>query len=310
MGSDRPQRSWPGARDDGPDHRATSEGAFDEQHDAGGAQRPGYARVLGALKGIDLVDLCRSIEQHLQQRGVSFGTEPFVVDPIPRLIAAAEWESRAAGLAQRTRALNAFLLDAYSERRIVAVGVIAAEVIDDAEGCEPDLRGRLPGHRFPAAVIGFDIVRSPGGEFLVLEDNLRTPSGFAYGLAAREALMDSLPAGLPQPRPIDPVTYELLAATLRAAAPPGRGDHPTVIVLTDGSGNVAYHEHAQAARRLDVARSSAPPLRSRTPSRLGAGSPRSARWPAPRSRSTPRAPPDPRSATGRRGRGGCTWSCG
>src|ERR1039458_4869033 len=69
----------------------------------------------------------------------------------------------------------------------------------------------------PGAIIGFDLVRAPDGEFLVLEDNLRTPSGLAYLLAARDALRATLPPGLPEPRPIDPAIYELLAATLRGA---------------------------------------------------------------------------------------------
>jgi uncharacterized circularly permuted ATP-grasp superfamily protein len=189
------------------------------------------------------------VAAHLAKRGVSFGDQAFVVDPIPRLLAAAEWDRLAAGLAQRARALNCFLIDAYGEQRIVESGVISAATIADAEGFEPDLVGCLPAHGAPAAIIGFDVVRDPRGEFLVLEDNLRTPSGIAYALAARAALTDTLPAGFPTPRPIDPITYELLAGVLHAVAP-APGAEPCVVVLTDGPDNVAYYEHAHAADRL------------------------------------------------------------
>ncbi|MEY2442784.1 MAG: hypothetical protein QOJ46_2210, partial [bacterium] len=108
--------------------------------------------------------------------------------------------------------------------------------------------GRLPAPGSPAAVIGFDVVRDRDGEFLVLEDNLRTPSGFAYAVAARAALTDELPPGFPASRPIDPLAYELLHDALRAAAP-GRGrEH--IAIVTDGPSNVAYYEHEQVARKI------------------------------------------------------------
>jgi uncharacterized circularly permuted ATP-grasp superfamily protein len=224
---------------------------YDEDRDGAGAPRPGYAEAFDALSGTDLDGLCDAVAQQLAGRGVSFGAEPFVVDPLPRLIPAAEWDPLAAGLVQRARALNHFLRDAYGERHIVQAGIVSAATIEQAKGYEPDLARRLPRHGSPAAVIGFDVVRDRTGAFLVLEDNLRTPSGFAYALAAREALAGALPPGFPEPRPVDPVAYELLAGALRAAAPPGRGD-PSIVVLTDGPDNVAYYEHAQAARRLDA----------------------------------------------------------
>jgi uncharacterized circularly permuted ATP-grasp superfamily protein len=233
----------------GPDREAFTAG-YDEDRDAQGDVRAGYVEALEALDAADLGALSREVSRRLARLGVSFGSEPFVVDPVPRLIPAAEWDPLAAGLAQRARALNCFLRDAYGERRIVREGVVAAALIEQAEGYEPDLAGRLPRElRWPAAVIGFDVVRDPDGEFLVLEDNMRTPSGLTYALAARAALTRALPPGFPRPRPIDPAAYELLGAALRGAAPPGRGDdvEPCVVVLTDGPDNVAYYEHAQIA---------------------------------------------------------------
>jgi len=216
-----------------------------------GAPRPGYAELLGAVERIDLADLRARVNRHLSQHGVTFGTEPFVVDPIPRLITPEEWEELAAGLAQRARALNEFLLDAYGTRRIVQAGILSDDAIREAEGFEPDLFGCLPGGGPPAAIVGFDVVREPSGRFLVLEDNVRTPSGFEYALAARSALAANLPAGCPVPRPIDPLTGELLSGVLRGAAPEERSD-PSIVILTDGPSNVAYSEHSRAAARIGV----------------------------------------------------------
>jgi uncharacterized circularly permuted ATP-grasp superfamily protein len=128
-----------------------------------------------------------------------------------------------------------------------------AEFVSDVliAGEETVLMGYLPEHEAPAAIIGFDVVRDPSGEFLVLEDNVRTPSGVAYALAAREVLMEILPASCPRPRPVDPIAYEMLRRVVLAAAPSGDRD-PSIVVLTDGSDNVAYYEHEQAALRLDA----------------------------------------------------------
>jgi uncharacterized circularly permuted ATP-grasp superfamily protein len=229
---------------------------FDEERPPDSAFRARYADTLAALQGAGLTALAQAIERHLEQAGVTFGGEPFAVDPVPRLISAREWEGVEAGLAQRTRALNAFLHDAYGERRIVAAGLVEAGVIDGAEGYEPDLAGRLPRHAAPAAIIGFDLVREPGGAFLVVEDNLRTPSGLAYLLAARAALQATLPAGIPRPRPVQPAVFESLTATLHAAAPDsarGDGHTPQAVLITDGPQNVAYYEHAHLAEGLAVA---------------------------------------------------------
>jgi uncharacterized circularly permuted ATP-grasp superfamily protein len=235
---------------DGPDRRAFTDG-YDEDRDEHGVPRPGYAQLFDALAGVDLPALTAAVSRQLDRAGVNFGGEAFVVDPVPRLLYAAEWDALARGLAQRALALNRFLHDAYGEQRVVAAGIVAEETIREAEGFEADLLGKLPSHEAPAAVIGFDVVRAPSGEFLVLEDNVRTPSGIAYALAARAAVAETLPRTSLRPRPIDPVIYELLGRCLQAAAPPGSAS-PCVVLLTDGPQNVAYFEHAQAAERLGV----------------------------------------------------------
>jgi carboxylate-amine ligase len=224
---------------------------FDEAWAGPGSPRPEYAGFLGALEGIDLSELSASVAEQLARDGVRFGGSPFVVDPIPRILSAPEWAHLEAGLEQRARALNRFLHDAYGTRKIVDAGIVDARTIEEAEGFEPDLSGRLPSHPWPAAIIGFDLVRDPDGEFLVLEDNLRTPSGFAYATGARAALLSALPSGTPVPRAIEPVTWALLHEVMLSACP-RRTPDPVIVVLTDGPDNVAFHEHARAARALDA----------------------------------------------------------
>src|ERR1035437_8453927 len=175
---------------------------FEEDRDQDGNARAGYTELLRALGTVDLAELSTEVTLRLERHGVTFGGEPFVIDPVPRLISSAEWETLAEGLAQRTRALNRFLHDAYGGQEVVAAGIVSAQTIREAEGFEPDLIGRLPDHLWPAAIVGFDVVRDPDGDFLVLEDNVRTASGFAFGAAARGALLEALPAGCPDRRPI------------------------------------------------------------------------------------------------------------
>jgi uncharacterized circularly permuted ATP-grasp superfamily protein len=215
------------------------------------AHRPAYAQLLEALDGVDLASLTAAVARELSERRVTFGDRPFVVDPVPRVLHGDEWDRLAAGLAQRTRALNRFLLDAYGEQRVVQDGVVPASALREAAGFEPDLAGRLPRAGPPAAIVGYDIVREPGGRFLVLEDNARTPSGFEYATAAREALSAVLPSGRPEPRDIHAPIADLLKRTLRAAAP-AQVTEPSVVILTDGPVNVAHSEHERAASRIGV----------------------------------------------------------
>jgi uncharacterized circularly permuted ATP-grasp superfamily protein len=223
---------------------------YEEHRHPDGQVRPAYERLLTELEELDLEELYQRVVRRLADDGARFGEDPFVVDVVPRLLSADEWDPLARGLAQRTRALNAFLCDAYGERRIVDAGIVAARSIDGAEGYEPDLAGRLPAGSPPAPIIGFDLVRDPDGTFLVLEDNLRTPSGIAYLTAARDALTAVLPDTIPRPRSIDPEIYGLLRAALVRAAPPGARPDPQLLLLSDGPANNAYYEHARLAAAI------------------------------------------------------------
>ena len=173
------------------------------------------------------------------------GDERFHLDPVPRVIGAAEWEPLAAGLAQRVRALDRWCADVYGERRIVRDGVVPERVIETIETYEPQLQGlELPCW---VGIAGLDVVRAPDGRFLVLEDNLRTPSGLAYTVEARRATERLLPPAA-APRPLGELPA-LIASTAQAVSPVAA---PRMAVLTDGPGNAAHWEHAWIADALGV----------------------------------------------------------
>ena len=198
------------------------------------------------LDGHDPADLAARARTAMDEAGVTFGSlgdERFLLDPVPRVLSAAEWEPLAAGLAQRVRALDAFCADAYGARRIVADGVVPERVIETAETYEPVLKGlSLP---LWVGIAGLDVVRDPDGRFLVLEDNLRTPSGMAYAVAAR-SVVSRLFAPASPPAPLDGLV-PLLSRALSAVSVGGGA-----VVLTDGPDNSAYWEHGWLARELGV----------------------------------------------------------
>src|SRR3954451_19566388 len=169
---------------------------FDEAFTAEGEVRGHYADLLAALGATDLDALEELVTEHVRHSGVTFGEgAPFVIDPVPRLITKAEWEELETGLAQRVRALDAFVADVYGKRWIVQAGVIPERVLEGIGFHEEDMR-EVP--RPPAAwigVAGLDVVRGDDGHFRVLEDNVRTPSGMAYALAARRAIAEHVPYG-------------------------------------------------------------------------------------------------------------------
>ncbi len=220
--------------------------------------KPPVGRVLAALDQVDLRALSRSLSDDLRQRKVTFGSddggnvEAFVVDPVPRVIERDEWTALAAGLAQRAEALELFVADIYGERRIVAAGRVPWSAIESAEFFEPRMVQLPPASGRWIPIAGLDVVRDGDGPFAVLEDNVRTPSGIAYAVAAREALSEHLavPEGM-HVRSLEPA-YKWLGEALRAAAPPEAGERPSIVVLTDGPSNSAYYEHGEIARRLGL----------------------------------------------------------
>lgn len=221
------------------------EGCFDEALAADGSPRPHYAGVLARITAADLEDLRRRVGEAVSARNATFGPdEEFMVDPVPRILTATEWRKLEAGIAQRARALNRFIADAYGEQKIFDAGIVPLRLLESSPGYEPQLRGVLASEVPAAGVAGLDLVRGPDGAFAVLEDNLRMPSGARYASVCREAVLDAVVPDTP-PLPFDGYADELLAA-LRAAAPNGEGD-PSVAVLSDGPENTAWFEQADLA---------------------------------------------------------------
>jgi uncharacterized circularly permuted ATP-grasp superfamily protein len=169
------------------------------------------------------------------------------------LIEREDWELLAAGLAQRAMALERFVADVYGERRIVLAGRVPWSAIETAEYFEPRMAQLPPAGGAWITIAGLDLVRDGDGPFVVLEDNVRTPSGIAYAAAARDALSGhmSVPEGM-HVRSLEPA-YEWLGDALRAAAPPEAAEHPSIVVLTDGPSNSAHYEHRAIAQRLGLA---------------------------------------------------------
>lgn len=228
------------------------EGVLDETDAGPQVARDRYPRILREVAAGDLAERRDRVQEAMAHAGACFRTEdgrdPFRVDPVPRLLAAEEWWHLERGLAQRASALDAFITDVYSERRIVAEGVVPEAVISTSRLYDERLRGlAVPGDAY-LFVYGPDLVREPSGEFLLLEDNVRTPSGIAYLLAIREVLTGELGALLEQAAALDDELGPL-ARALRLAAPDGVDD-PAVAVLTDGRGSPAFYEHCEIARRL------------------------------------------------------------
>ncbi len=189
-------------------------------------------------------DLSRRVNAVLEERGVRFGGaggHAFRADPVPRLLDPGEWELLAGGLAQRIRALDAFVADVYAERRCVADGVLPAHVLDATPYLEQDVTGSAPVAGAWISVAGFDVVRDEDGTLLVLEDNVRTPSGMAYAMAVSEAVSEVL--GVEASSGLDECAAAL-RSSLEASNP---GDDGALVLLTDGPDNSAYYEHRRLA---------------------------------------------------------------
>ena len=164
------------------------------------------------------------------------------IDCVPRLLSAAEWRHIESGLTQRIGALNRFLEDVYGEARIIADGVIPADAVRGCPQYRIEMRGVSVPHGTWVAVCGTDIVRTHDG-FLVLEDNLRVPSGVSYMIANRKVVKTSLRRLYRSCRVREVEHYgQVLLQTLRDLAPEGRTD-PCIVLLTPGVYNSAFYEH-------------------------------------------------------------------
>jgi uncharacterized circularly permuted ATP-grasp superfamily protein len=185
--------------------------------------------------------------------GNDAGTERLIpFDIIPRIIPAAEWTTLETGLVQRVKALNMFIHDIYHDQNIVKAGIIPAEQLFRNAQYRPEMQGISVASDIYAHIAGIDIVRAGEGEFYVLEDNLRVPSGVSYMLEDRKMMMRLFPELFSRYK-VAPVAHypDMLLDNLRSVAPMGVND-PTVVVMTPGMYNSAYFEHAFLAQQMGV----------------------------------------------------------
>ncbi len=238
-------------------------GFFDEVFHAPGDARPHYDGILesiGSLSPSEYGHRQRAVDTAFLRQGVTFtvygddqGTERiFPFDLMPRVIPHAEWERIESGLIQRITALNLFLNDVYHGQQIITDGVVPEELVKSASHYRPELRGIQVPHGIYIHVCGTDLVRDADGEYYVLEDNSRCPSGASYMLENRNAMKRAFP-GLLQSLPVRPVDAygSMLRETLAHLAPREVID-PVIVVLTPGVFNSAYFEHCYLARQMGV----------------------------------------------------------
>jgi uncharacterized circularly permuted ATP-grasp superfamily protein len=239
-------------------------GFFNEMFDEGGAKTrthyQGFDRWLSeqpadivARKRVEADLMFRRVGITFAVYGSEAGTERLIpFDIIPRIIPAAEWETLKQGLRQRVQALNLFIHDIYHEQNIVRAGVMPAEQVFRNAQYRPEMQGITVPSDIYAHIAGIDIVRAGAGEFYVLEDNLRVPSGVSYMLEDRKMMMRLFPELFARHK-VAPVAHypDLLLDMLRSVAPQGVDD-PTVVLMTPGMYNSAYFEHAFLAQQMGI----------------------------------------------------------
>jgi uncharacterized circularly permuted ATP-grasp superfamily protein len=238
--------------------------AFDEMRPRESGPRQPYAGYDGWLQSQDparLTEKMQDAERVFRRTGITFAVYgeqeaaerliPF--DIVPRILSGAEWRRLTQGIEQRVQALNAFLDDIYHRQEILRAGRIPKQLVAANEAFLPEMIGMRPPAGVYTHIIGVDIVRTGENDFFVLEDNARTPSGVSYMLENRETMMQLFPE-LFQTIRVRPVENypQLLRQSLAAVAPDGREDAPTIAVLTPGSYNSAYFEHAFLADQMGV----------------------------------------------------------
>lgn len=228
----------------------TEHPGYDEAVDGDGRPRPRYRPALAALADLGAAALRSRAGGIEGERGA--GMPAFPLDLVPRMIAADEWAQLSAGLAQRARTLDAFLRDIYSTRQIVADGVLGEQALDRAPGFRS--AGRLAGDGVHAHISGIDLVCDRAGHWMVLEDNLRIPSGVAYAVVNRRLLRTHLPELRSPGALADPdLVPALLLGTLAAAAPAHTHDEPAVALVSAGPQDPAWFEQGLLAEESGIA---------------------------------------------------------
>ena len=237
-------------------------GAYDEYVQSDGTLRTESDALWRHLQAIGMPALREhqaAAEREIRAIGVTFGVDghespterSWPLDLIPRIVVASEWKRIEAGLIQRLEALNCFIDDCYHEQRAVRAGVVPAELVLNSPNFRPECVGARPLGAIWAQICGSDLVRDADGTIYVLEDNLRVPSGVSYMIENRMVAKRIFPELFRSysVEPVDPYLTHLGALLSSVSAPV---DEPTVVVLTPGTYNAAYFEHAFLAQQLGV----------------------------------------------------------
>ena len=238
-------------------------GFYDEMLAGAGRPRPAYRPLYEHLQALGSKELQRRQDMAMQMfrnHGITFAVYPdaqgtekvFPFDIIPRVLSARTWRHLERGLEQRMRALNQFLDDIYSRKLILKQRGVTPDIVLTSSLYLREIEGLPVPHGIHCHIAGVDLVRDDKGDFFVLEDNLRTPSGVSYVLANRHVMKSVLPdlfAGY-QVRPVEGYVHQLLRL-LRWLAPKGVDD-PTVVLLTPGLNNSAYYEHLYLGKQMGI----------------------------------------------------------
>jgi uncharacterized circularly permuted ATP-grasp superfamily protein len=237
--------------------------AYDEMFAGPDQLHPQYEPLFERFCSLPIEELQRrkhAAELSFLNQGITFtvyGREDqseqiFPYDLVPRIITAAEWATVERGLTQRITALNLFLRDIYNEGRILKDGIVPRELVYSCKHFRRQMVGLQVPRNVYVAICGTDLIRMEDGEFVVLEDNLRVPSGVSYMLTNRRVMKRIFPQLFRSynVRPIEQYT-QLLLGTLRSLAPEGRPE-PNIVLLSPGVFNSAYFEHAYLARQMGI----------------------------------------------------------
>lgn len=233
--------------------------AFDEMFDAQGNVRGPYKGIYAELAPSDASELkarAEALGRAFIDQGITFslsGQErPFPLDLVPRVISAAEWTKLERGITQRVKALEMYLDDIYGDQEILNDDIIPRRLISSCEHFHRQAVGIVPPNGVRIHVAGIDLIRDDRGNFRVLEDNLRSPSGVSYVMENRRTMARVFPNlfATHRVRAVDDYSSHLLRA-LRNSAATNEAD-PTVVVLTPGVANSAYFEHSLLARQMGV----------------------------------------------------------
>ncbi len=242
------------------DHYKT-DGFFDEMFDEQGNVRPAWQAIRKRVEELpkdELLNRQHAAERALMQMGITFnvysdgaGTERIMpIDIVPRVIEGQEWKRLQDGLRQRITALNLFLHDVYNDQKILKDGIVPRALVESCQCFLLPCMGLKPPKGIWCHITGTDLIRDDSGTFMVLEDNLRCPSGVSYMLENREISKRTFPEVFEQMRvqPVSNYPVRLLEMLRHISANPS----PTVVVLTPGIYNSAYFEHSYLAQQMGV----------------------------------------------------------